>query len=287
MSWISIEIAGWRFAIERPENPRHSGLGLAFLGSLILHGLFLFVVHAQPKDEPRGKPRLRVSLHSAASKQKTPSPTPAPAAEKRPTKTAPTAQHIMTAPGSRHRVAAPPKWTKAEKNEMDSFLNELDQNARSRPAPTLADRARQMAREVAVNEERGESALSELVERRPNAPPPDPFSMDLYFDGVIRQLNRQAAFVKKEGKQQGQRKAMVAFRLNPDGSLKSFNILDPGDQGDEIAHIRAIIERAVPFAAFPPDLGRSARSVGLVVCINPRAATTGNGGFQRLGGTHC
>jgi hypothetical protein len=56
--------------------------------------------------------------------------------------------------------------------------------------------------------------------------------------------------------------AAVHFRINPDGSLKTFKVLNAGDQQDEIAFIKSVVERAIPFAAFPPAVARSGPLAG-------------------------
>lgn len=229
---------------------------------------------------------VRLKDTPVAKQAKTETP-PEPQAAKR--KSAPRAERqVLAVPsGGQRSQAVAPKWTAAQKAEMDSFLNELENNARRRPPPTLAERAVRQARESAVAMEREEDKENAILELKPNAPPPDPMAAEMYIEGIIRQLNRHAAFVKKPGKERGKAKAMVTFRLNPDGSLKAFKVDDPGDQGEEIEFIRAIVERAAPFARFPADLGRSVSSVGLVVCINPRGGESGKEGFQRLRGNRC
>ena len=82
------------------------------------------------------------------------------------------------------------------------------------------------------------------------------------------------------------RLAAVHFRINPDGSLKTFKVLNAGDQQEEIAFIKSVVERAVPFAAFPPDIARSARSLGMTICIQP--GDGGGFGFSRVAdGSSC
>lgn len=284
MSWLGIELAGRRVVIYRPQYWRRRALGLALAASLAGHAALLLLPHDKAR-EATAPPRLQVRMQGPVV-DKAPAPTP-PQRGNAPAKASKPARRIATAPASSHSVAAPPKWSKAEKAEMDGFLEELDRTARTRPQPSLLERSRQMARESAIAGERAELAEAERLELRPNAAPPDPFSVDLYFDGVVRQLNRHAGFVKSEGRHRGTRKAMVAFRLNPDGSLKSFKVLNAGDQEEQIAYIRAVIEHAVPFAAFPPELGRAARSAGLIVCINPADNEGAGLGFRRLGGSQC
>ena len=127
-----------------------------------------------------------------------------------------------------------------------------------------------------------------LIERIPGSPPPDPFSLDFYLDSLLKKLNRSAAFVKSDPRSRGVQAAAIEVRINPDGSLKSFVVTRAGDQQSEINFVKSVVERAVPFAAFPPDIVRSARSLGLMICIQPSSG--GNGGFgftRRAEGSGC
>ena len=163
---------------------------------------------------------------------------------------------------------------------MQRFLDELEAQARTAPKPSLAQRSLAQAAELGrLQAQRDEQGLL-MLERRPDSPPPDPFSLDLYLDGVVKRLNRSAAFVRNDPRSRGVRSAAVQFRINPNGSLKSFAVLNAGDQQDEIAFIRSVVERSIPFAAFPPDIDRAARSLGVTICIQPGRA--GGFGFTRL-----
>ena len=169
---------------------------------------------------------------------------------------------------------------------MDDFLSELARQPGATAKPTLAQRSQVMAREqgrqMAARDEEGEA----LLELRPNSAPPDAFSLELYLDGLVRRLNRSALHVGNDRRGQGVRPAAIHFRLNPDGSLKSFVVLNAGDQTDEIAYIRSVVERSVPFSAFPPDIDKAARSLGITICIRP-ASNDGSAGFSRMNGGRC
>ena len=82
----------------------------------------------------------------------------------------------------------------------------------------------------------------------------------------FKALVRDAAKAR-ELNARGVQTAAVQFRLNPDGSLKSFVVLNAGDQADEIAFIKAVIERSLPFSPFPPDIDQAARSLGVTICV--------------------
>jgi len=135
-------------------------------------------------------------------------------------------------------AAEPKKWTAAEREEMNRFLGELSGPARSTEPPTPTQRSLAMAREYGREQAGQEDTGTALLERHPNTPPPDPLSFDLYMDGLIRRLNRSASFVRNDPRSKGVQKAAVPFRINPDGSLKSFKVLNEGDQAEEIAFAR-------------------------------------------------
>jgi hypothetical protein len=218
-----------------------------------------------------------------------PPPAPAPAqksAARREKKTAARAR-VLTAERSRGPAVAPaPQWTAAQKAEMDGFLDELAGEARNRPKPTLAQRSLAMAREYGRQMAQQDEAGGATLEPRPGAQPADPFSLELYLDALVRRLNRSAAFVRNDPRSKGVRPAAVQFRLNPDGRLKSFTVLNAGDQAEEIAFIRSVVERSVPFSPFPPDIDRAARSLGVVICIQPGRGD-GGFGFARSDGRAC
>ncbi|WP_291994147.1 hypothetical protein [Candidatus Accumulibacter sp. ACC003] len=163
---------------------------------------------------------------------------------------------------------------------MKNFLDDLDAEAKSAARPSLAQQSMAMAREQGRQQTRQDQAGTALLERVPNTPPPEPFSLDFYVDGVVKRLNRSAAFVRNDPRSKGVHLASVQFRINPDGSLKSFKVLNAGDQQEEIAFIKSVVERAIPFAAFPPDIARAARSLGVTICIAPGRG--GGFGFSRM-----
>lgn len=263
-------------------SPARRSLLWALAVSLAIHLLLLLSPRHAPPARPAASARLEARFAPAA-------PTPvdnseATAAQPPARANQPPGSRRLTA--ERPRAAAQPTWSVAEKAEMDDFLNELARQPGAVAKPTLAQRsqvvAREQARQMAAHDEKGES----LLELRPNAPPPDPFSLELYLDGLVRRLNRSAQHVSNERRGQGVRPAAIHFRLNPDGSLKSFVVLNAGDQTDEIAYIKTVVERSVPFLPFPPDIDKAARSLGITICIRP-ANHDGSAGFSRMSGGRC
>ncbi len=269
-------------AMTFPENPlERRALAVAVAVSLAIHGLLLFVNNKKPKQ---GSPLPRIE----ASLARKPTPVEAPASQppepqkkqvKAPNKQQARPKVMAVQQPSRSTVQSTPKWTVAEKAEMNDFLNELASEAKAKPKPTLAQRSLAMAREDAQQMARQEKSELLTLERRPNSPEPDPFSVELYFEALLKNLNRSSAYVKNDPRSRGVRTAAVQFRINPDGTLKSFVVLNAADQSEEIAFIKAVVERAAPFSPFPPDLNRSARSMAVRICILPSLG--GGFGFSR------
>ena len=267
-----------------PENPlERRALAVAVVVSLAIHGLILFVNNHKPK-QGSPLPRIEASLARKPVPVETPVPRP-PEPPKKQVKTPnkPQARPRVMAiqQPSRSTVQSTPKWTVAEKAEMNDFLNDLASEAKAKPKPTLAQRSLAMAREDARQTARQEKSELLTLERRPNSPEPDPFSLELYFEGLLKNLNRSSAYVKNDPRSRGVRTAAVQFRINPDGTLKSFVVLNAADQGDEIAFIKAVVDRAAPFSPFPPDLNRSAKSMAVRICIMPSLG--GGFGFSKAG----
>jgi hypothetical protein len=139
-----------------------------------------------------------------------------------------------------------------------------------------------MARNMVRQPGRPDDTGSEIVERIPNSPSIDPFSLEMYLDSLVKKLNKSASFLRTDPKGRGIKPAAVMVRLNPNGSLRSFEILNVADQQHEIDYIKMVVEHAVPFAAFPPDIRKSAQSIGMIICIQPPNSGDGGGGFSRL-----
>lgn len=245
--------------------------------SLALHAVVLLFPRPVEKAEQRPAQTLRATLAPRAA----PAPAP-PAAEAPPPAGAaarPTPPKKLTIDNTRSRTRTPRPST-AQNQEMERFLRELGKGAT--PPPDRRQRALAMAREIGREQARQGSGERDIVELRPNAPPIERLSLDMYLDGVVRKLNRSAAFVKNDPRVRGARVATVLVRLSPDGSLQTFKVLNAADQQAEIAFVRSVVERAVPFSAFPSDLRQSALSLGMIICVMP-ANFGGGGGFVRTG----
>ena len=271
-------------AISPPEDHRFQwSFRLALLVSLLVHGAILLIPVRQPPVEARAARRLEATfVQAVATPPAPPVPVvvPAPPAVAKPVKPPPK-KRVLAIDKQRNRTTAPatPKWTVAQKEEMNAFLRELEGQARQ--VPSLAQRSLAMARDIGRQQAQQEREGSEVIERLPNSPPVDPFSLEMYLDALVRKLNKSAAYVGNDPRSKGIKAASVEVRLNPDGSLKSFRILNAGDQQDEIAFVKSVVQQAVPFAPFPPDIGRSARSLAMIICIMPARFGAGGFGFTR------
>ncbi len=271
-----------------PPSPARS-LAWAVAASLAVHALVLFFPQKEPPSGDPAPLRLEASLSPRPQVETRPTP-PRPAAAPARARSAPARAASKAPPRARlitsQKSAAPAvadarQWSRAEKEQMNRFLDELAAEAKAAPKPSLAQRSLAQARDIGRQQARQEEEGTAMLERRPNSPPPEPFSLELYVDGVVKRLNRSAAFVRNDPRSRGMHTAAVQFRINPNGSLKSFTVLNAGDQQEEIAFIKSVVERAIPFAAFPPDIDRAARSLGVTICIQPGRGG-GSFGFTRL-----
>lgn len=263
-----------------PENLHaQRSILVAIAASLGLHILVLFFPTRPPPETQRFVTRLDASL--AQPQPASPAPTEAirgngpEFATPAPRKVATTPLHAQT-----------PHWTIAEKNDMNRFLRELDEQAKA--GPSLAQRALAQARMIGLERNQGKKEEFELVEHVPDSPPVDSFSLEMYFDSLLKKLNKSAAYGRNDRRSRGLKTAAVMIRIAPDGSLNRFQVLNEADQQDEITFIRSVVERAVPFAAFPPDMRRSAQSVGLLICVQPARVNEVGFGFMHMAdGARC
>jgi hypothetical protein len=263
-----------------PHNKKPS-LNWAIAVSLVFHALVLFFPEQPARIQEHPARRIDATL---APRPSTPlvASLPPTAISSRMAPAAPRSnKKVLALKKSQEKLAhspPAPAWSRAEKEDMKKFLRELD--SQEKAAPDLAQRSLAMARAGGLQpalpdheEEKG----SVILERLPDSPPVDPFSLEMYLDGLVQKLNRSAAFVKREPRSRGMKNASMLIRLNPDGSLQSFKVLNAADQQDEIAFTQSVFEMAAPFPAFPPDIRRSAKALAMTVCILP--ANSGGGGF--------
>lgn len=288
---LLLEIAELKRQLAQDTDRKQRALQLALALSLALHCAILLIPE---KEKPASRPpatRLEASLASPTQKPQTASVPPpiSPPSKPTPTKPAPAKPQqskrpvlAINKPNGSTASQPTPKWTVAQKAEMNDFLRELERQPNATPRPDLAQRSLSMAREFARQQGKQDREGSEVLDLLPNAQPVDPFSLEMYLDALVRKLNRSAGFVRNDPRSQGVKKASVQVKLNPDGTLKNFRIVNAGDQQDQIAFIKAVVEQAVPFAPFPSDLKRSANALNMVICIQPAGGSAGGFGFSRL-----
>ncbi len=234
---------------------------------------------AAPTPPTRPAPPAPAAAKRAPAKAAVKKPAPVKPSKPQP-QPQPQPQVIAVPEAAAPAVPDTKRWFTGEKRDMKNFLDDLEAEAKAPAKPSLAQRSLAMARGQGQQQARQDEEGTATVELLPNMPPPDPFSLDFYLDSLVKRLNRSAAFVRNDPRSKGVRMAAVHFRINPDGSLKTFKVLNAGDQQDEIAFIKSVVERAIPFAAFPPAVARSARSLGITICIQPSSG--GNFGFSRM-----
>jgi hypothetical protein len=270
-------------------------LGRAVVISLLLHAAVLFIKLSSSgqagsgasQSSPTGDslPGFSVTLVRPGEPKLPPPPAPSIAAAPKP-KVAKDAdawvkqseQKVLTAPAG---PWASRSWSTAERAEMDKFLDELPAPTKPPTTSEMSERALAMARQL------GRAAPEEAVAPPAKGKGVEPFSLEMYFDAFVRKMNRSAAFVKNEPRAHGSRKALVEISLNPDGSLKSYQVLRSADQQAEIAYIKSVIDRAAPFSAFPPDIRNGTDALSILMCIMPSRSGE-SGGFSRsFGGQDC
>ena len=277
----------------RAMESRHTRRSLwqAVSASLLLHAAVLFIGFSSSGPATTGgTSRLQATLVRPATPTPSTPPTPT-SAPTPPSRSAPQASRpaASRAPGETRKLNAPAgawkdrSWTAAERADMNKFLDELAAQARPPSGSELAEKARVMARQM--RQLTPDDGREEPVPAAGNAI--EPYSLEMYFDALVKKLNRSAAFVKNDPRRPGSRKALVQIALNADGSLKSYRVLRSGDQAAEIAYIRSVVERASPFSAFPRDIRKVSDSLSILMCILPARSGEGGGFSRSFGADDC
>ena len=287
--------------LESPYLQVRKSFLLAMALSLLLHAVVLFVGYSSSNFLPPSgadaerqemPPQRRLIATLARSPVSPPRPSSVDASRPVPKPSAPSSKRLLSpkkSASTKHlSVPADPlanrKWSTAERADMRGFLSELAAEAKPPPSgQTLPAKALAMARQM------GRSTVEDGVDRESKpasgkGKPVDRYSLEMYWDGFLRKLNRSAAFVENERRARGQRKALVEISLNSDGSLKDYRVLYAADQGAEIAYIKRVVERATPFSAFPPDIRKERDSMSIRMCVYPAGEGEG-GGFSRSWGS--
>jgi hypothetical protein len=258
-------------AAEKRTAATRKSLRIALVASLLLHAAVLLFELLMPPP-PMGAADTRYRVNS-----------PLQARLHQRAQSAPSAPQSSVQPQPKQARQATRKQVISSKQGQWSRPD-----ARTEVAPSgaeLARRALAMARGMAVEaNDGGSDAISTQQDGKGKSI--EPLSLQWYFDSFITKLNRSARFVPREPKAKGQRKALVEIRINRDGSLNAYRILRAADQQAEIEYIKAVVDRAVPFAAFPPDIRDKTDTLSLTICIHP-PGESGGYGFSRTSGNDC
>ncbi len=184
--------------------------------------------------------------------------------------------------------AEPVADAQARREALKQFLDEIKPVA-PEGGVDLAHRAVDAARGIARGEIRApQDDLPDAPFRTPRTArrenSVDPLALELYFESFVQKLNRSAAFVATDPRRRGADVAVVQVQLNQDGSLRNYRIVSAADQQVEIEYVRRVVERAAPFAGFPPEIRRQYESLTFEICIFPPRAGA-SGGFSRTSGS--
>ena len=260
----------------RTDNTR---FWIALAASLLLHAAVLALKTSMPAAQPQEKgghapSRVDVTLNALPEKK---------VASQRKVDQRPRVLAMPRKPETMPTIVVPKSWTRAERDDMDQFLNELTEQARPPSGAVLAQRALTMARSMHSPEQEEDGESKQIMRRLMDARV-DPFSIEMYFDALFRKMNNSAKMIGNEKRHMGLSTAAVRVLLNQDGSVRSFKILRAADQQSEIDFIKAVVDQSAPFPVFPPDIGKATDVVALLICIRPGLSGGASGAtFSRMG----
>lgn len=260
-------------------------ISLAFVASLVVHALVLSIRFAAPGGIPQegeNRPnRTDSRLDVALSKQPRPE-IKNKLAQQRKADSPKRILRRLAPPREPGDLAAAKEWTIAEREEMDDFLNDLAVAARPPGGREMAQRALALARHMRNPVQRdveAEQVMQKLVDARV-----DRFSIEMYFDAMFRKMNQSASMTSNQAREKGKKAAAVRFVLNENGTVKNFQVLHAADQQAEIDFVKAVIDRAAPFPAFPPDIRGATDALVVMICIKPGIEGSISGAtFSRMG----
>jgi hypothetical protein len=257
-------------ATERRAAAKRKSFRLALAVSLALHALVIF--YPLLLDQPLGG--TDASPHHVTAPLQARIYKRAQVAE---------AQSAPSAPATEQRKRTKERVLSSKQGKWDL---QKQPEARKPTGAELARRALAMARGMGrIEEDGGEDAFSTQQEARLKEI--DPLSLEWYFNSFISKLNRSARFVPREPRQKGQRAAEVEIIINRDGSLREYKVIRAADRQMEVDYIRAVVERAVPFSAFPNDISSKTDVLSLTICIQPPGESGSGAGFTRTSGKKC
>lgn len=267
-------------ATERRAARSRKTIVIAATISLVLHALVLFL------------PLHRESLLGGgdASPYRVYAPLEARLAKR---SQAPTQGRATSAPvRSKQSASAPAQRDKSKVLSSNNGNWRTQHTPSEAPAPKvsgyeLAQRALAMVRNGMVGKEDEGGVDAYSTRQQGKGQEIEPRSLEWYFDSFITKLNNSARFVPHAPPSKGQRAAEVEIIINRDGSLREYRVVRAADRQIEVAYIRSVVDRAAPFAAFPPDISQKTDTLSLTICIQPPGDPDGGFGFTRTNGRHC
>jgi hypothetical protein len=267
-------------ADQRAAKARKS-FRIALAASLAVHALAIFLplLLSQPPGGKQSSPyRVHAPLQATIAKRSQ----------------APSQAQIAAVPTP---ATKPLPAQQSRKQRHDSIITSKKGNwsvpnqAQSTPEKLsgreLARRALAMARSgmAGAEDEGGTDAYS--TQQDGQGKDIEPLSLEYYFDSFVKKLNQSSRFVARQPPSHGQRAAEVEIIINRDGSLREYRVKQAADRQIEVDYIRAVAERAAPFAAFPKDIASKTDKLSLTICIQPPGDPGGGFGFSRTSGKNC
>lgn len=262
---------------QRAAKARKS-IRIAVIASLALHALVLFfpLLLSQPLGGKQSSPyrvyapiKATIAKRSQAPSQSQTASVPTPETKPVPAKSRKQRDSVLTSKQGNWSVG------KQQRSEAEKLSGR-----------ELANRAVAMARGMTGTEDQGGAdEYSTLQEGQ--GKDIEPLSLQWYFDSFITKLNRSSRFVERKPPSRGQRAAEVQIVINRDGSLRDYRVVQAADRQIEVDYIRAVAERAAPFAAFPKDIGSKTDKLVLTICIQPPGDGGSGFGFTRTSGKNC
>jgi hypothetical protein len=256
--------------------------------SLLVHVIVLMLPAAQPQaNKPPQRLNVRMAPNAKQSNQQ--AAAPATIVSPLPGQTAPRLRKPAPAP-SKPALSSPapaaaaveqPKYTQAERDDVNNFLDSLGPTPKGQPKAqaSLSKRSLAMAQNIGREMAHQPDDGPVTVERIPNSPPVDRYSLEAYLDSLMNRLNRNAKLMKHSG-YGGRGTAALQVRINPDGTIQSLEVLNESDQKEQVEFVKRLLERSAPYSPFPPAMTASAKSLGIVICIKP--GSSGDFGFSRF-----
>ena len=264
--------------------------------SLLVHVIVLMLPAAQPQAN-KPPQRLNVRMAPKANQSNQQAAAPATIVSPLPGHTTPRLRKPTPAP-SKPALSSPvpaavaveqPKYTQAERDDINNFLQSLGPTPKGQAdaQASLSKRSLAMAQDIGrelAHQHDDDGQVT--VERIPNSPPVDRFSLEAYLDSLMNRLNRNARLMKHSS-YGGRGTAALQVRINPDGTVKSLEVFNESDQKEQVEFVKRLLERSAPYSPFPAAMSVSAKSLAIIICIKPGSNGEGFSRFERGESTGC